>query len=98
MTTSTSVIVNVQYPSNTRTINFEVSLHLKLRESQNLTVALQLNLLNEIARLYNDENPSKITVRHVTCDPFVFTWSNTTLSLQSCDNNTILGLLDVRIL
>lgn len=68
---------------------------MKLHENQNLNVFLQFNLLNQIAKLYNDDNTNKIIVRNVTCNPFVFTWANNTLPLALCDNKTIFELLDV---
>ena len=95
MSANTSIIINIQHPQNARTINFEISLHMALRENQTPTVALLFDVLNEISTLYNDENYGKIAVRNVTCNPFVFTWSNTTLPIDYCDTKMILNLLSV---
>lgn len=95
MAVNTSIIVNVQHPPNARTINFEMSLHINLKQYQSINVGLLFNLLNEIAVAYNDESYGKITVRNVTCNPFVITWANVTLPTDSCDNKTISDLIAV---
>jgi len=97
MSTNTSIAIAVQYPQEERAINFEISFHLRQKSrDQRLTTKLQLKLLEVIAKLYDDVNTDNIMVRHVSCDPFTFTWTNTTLPLDSCDSSTIARLLMVR--
>ncbi|XP_065206685.1 dystroglycan 1-like [Planococcus citri] len=95
MSVNTSIIVNVQHPQNARTINFEISLHFKLHENQNLTVPMLFDVLNIVAGFYSDADYGKITIRNVTCNPFVLTWANTTLPRDHCDNKTIMNLINV---
>lgn len=97
MSVNTTLVIAVQYPQNTRKINFEISLHMKLPENQNVTVGLQFNILDRIAALYGDADSSKITVRNVSCSPFILTWTNDSLPLEYCDNKTISTLLQVNI-
>lgn len=95
MTVNTTLPVAVQYQHETQKVNFEISLHMKPVEDKNLTVTFQLELLDHIAHLYGDENTTHINVRNVTCNPFVLTWTNSSLSSDTCDNTTILNLLNV---
>ncbi|XP_065199578.1 dystroglycan 1-like [Planococcus citri] len=95
MGVNTSIIVNVQHPQNARTINFEISLHFKLHENQNLTVPMLFEVLNIVSELYKDADYGKMTIRNVTCNPFVLTWANTTLPRDHCDNKTIMNLINV---
>ncbi|KAK7593099.1 hypothetical protein V9T40_007851 [Parthenolecanium corni] len=97
MTVNTTLPVAVQYQHETQKVNFEISLHMKPVEDKNLTVTFQLELLDHIAHLYGDENTTHINVRNVTCNPFVLTWTNSSLSSDTCDNTTILNLLNVLI-
>lgn len=98
MSSNTSISVAVQYPPEERQINFEVSLHLHPRsENQRITTKLQLQLLDLIAQVYGDVNTENIMLRHVSCDPLIFTWTNNTLPLNSCDVSNIKKLLKVRL-
>lgn len=96
MSVSDTLIVHAQYPSTAFKVNFEMSLYLRPKENQELSVRLQLQLIEALAKLYGDPNYEKITVRRVKCgDPFIFTWTNNTLSLDSCENETIINLITV---
>ena len=91
------ITVVVQHPQQDRKINFEISLHLRPKNSeQRITTRLQLELLNLISALYGDPSTNLIMLRHISCDPLVLTWTNTSLSLETCDNTTIQNLLKVR--
>lgn len=95
MTVNNTLAVSVQYPPETQKVNFEISLQMKPADDKNLTVTLQLELLDRIAKLYGDANTSYIVVRSASCNPFVLTWTNSSLASDTCDNTTILNLLNV---
>lgn len=95
MSVNSNLTVSVQYPPETQKVNFEISLHMKPVEDKNLTVTFQLELLDRIAKLYGDTSTTFIDVRSATCNPFVLTWTNSSLSSDTCDNTTILNLLNV---
>lgn len=98
MSCTNELVVNVPYPSNVNSVNFEISLHMKLPENQtSLNVTTQIELVKRLADVYGNENINNITIRNITfnSDLLVLTWTNDTLSATVCDNETILTLLNV---
>lgn len=46
-------------------------------------------MLDKIRMLYNDASSDHILVRKITENPFVFSWTNESLTQQSCPKNEI---------
>ena len=54
-------------------------------------------MLDKVQRLYGDRKPSNIIVRQVSANPYVFSWTNDTLTKQSCPKDHIRRLFNVLI-
>ena len=54
-------------------------------------------MLDKVQRLYGDRKPTNIIVRRAKENPFVFGWTNDTLTQQSCPKGDILDLFNMLI-
>ncbi|KAK2582897.1 hypothetical protein KPH14_008970 [Odynerus spinipes] len=94
--------VHVQQHKLSRTVNHEFSIYLKI-DKRNLfptNVDWELQVIEKLAKLYDDPDPHYITVRSVQIDhdQAIFTWTNDSLPRSSeCPKEHINQLLNVLV-
>jgi hypothetical protein len=97
---SDNLELTVQHHKGRRNVNHEFTLQLRVEKKYDFasSVDWQLNVLDALARLYRDPDPSQIVVRSVVEESgYVnFTWTNESLPRNTCPKDDINSLFKVR--
>ena len=79
-----------QYPG-ARLVNHQFTIEFSFTKAKN-PKGWEWMFLNKIPRLYGDFNSESILVRKIGESPFLFTWTNDSLTQQNCPKTEIRGL------
>jgi hypothetical protein len=97
---SENLEVTVQHYKGRRSVNHEFTLQLHVEKKYDFasSVDWQLNVLDGLARLYRDPDPSQVVVRNVVENSGAvnFTWINGSLPSNICPKDEINRLYKVR--
>jgi hypothetical protein len=96
---SENLEVTVQHYKGRRSVNHEFTLQLHVEKKYDFasSVDWQLNVLDGLARLYGDPDPSQVVVRSVVENSGAvnFTWTNGSLPSNMCPKDEINRLYKV---
>lgn len=99
---SENLELTVQHYKGRRSVNHEFTLQLRIEKKYDFasSVDWQLNVLDGLARLYGDPDPSQILVRKVVenAGAVNFTWTNESLPRNVCPKDEVNRLYEVLVL